>query len=616
MKSSFGYLKGMNDTLAAYRWFWQNCTEKEGRKHLVGMLACLFGSIAFQALAPSMGGLIISGVLIKDTEVVWRGAISVFLVSVIIKIIESWQEKRRELVFSLNWIVADLRITGLFFGKSVAQHVGEGRKLSSSSIEKGKWALFKLQDIALYTGFQLSFSFVIFMVAIVWYDWVSGLLMAVNTAIYLTCSLYLNYKTSEVCTPIDEAFRKIGRKRNERMVGFERVKTCAHEKLETKQLTDELSIPVMAQCKHWLWYIDVSTLRSVCNSLCVAVILGWSALRVKNGVAGWEDVGVLFPLWAWISRVTDNLWQFGDMELRANKEAPSAKSAIEALSIPPSLVDKPDAFVLDHTVPHRVVFENVGHTYPKRSNAAIDAFPALVNVNLTIEPREKVALLGPSGAGKTTIMKLGILQDRPTSGKIMIDGMDLSDVAGSTYLRGVGYAAQHGTVFDGTIRDNLVYSLDEDGRKEMTDEKLVELMRHVRIDFATLDTVVGERGLKLSGGQSQRLLLAAAIVKRPWFLVIDEGTASLDSRTEKQVQIGLQAVLSGDTSALIITHRLNTVRRLCTKFAVLRTAAEVLPGESQIEAIAGSFEELYQISPTFRELADEQGVAIAVPAAA
>ena len=140
-------------------------------------------------------------------------------------------------------------------------------------------------------------------------------------------------------------------------------------------------------------------------------------------------------------------------------------------------------------------------------------------------------------------------------------------------------------------------------------------MRKLKIDFGDrltdgLDTRVGRHGIELSGGEQQRLMIGAAAMRKPIFMVVDEATASLDATTEKAVQKGLEEVLGDDMSALIITHRLSTVRRLCTKFFVLRDAEGLAPGESSLEASASSFEELYEISPTFRLLADDQGVVI------
>ena len=146
-----------------------------------------------------------------------------------------------------------------------------------------------------------------------------------------------------------------------------------------------------------------------------------------------------------------------------------------------------------------------------------------------------------------------------------------------------------------------------------TDEKLWEFVRTLRGDFGRrlkkgLDTAVGERGLKLSGGQAQRLMIIAAAIKKPRFMIIDEATSNLDSSTEKAVHAGLAEILKGDVSALVVAHRLSTVQDLCDTFIVLRPAEDVAKGESQIEAIGHSFEELYRISPTFRQLARDQNL--------
>jgi len=299
---------------------------------------------------------------------------------------------------------------------------------------------------------------------------------------------------------------------------------------------------------------------------------------------------------------------------------PTIKLMIEALQIKPAIVDKPNAKVIDHTVPHRIEFRNLSHTYPT-GQKDIDELPAsLKKVSFTIEKGEKVAIIGSSGAGKTTVMKKTLRFDDPTSGAILVDGMDLRDITQGSWRRGLGYIPQQSQIFDGTIRMNLTYGLSARERERVTDAELWELMRLLQIDFKErlaekgLDTVVGKNGLKLSGGQAQRLMIGAAVIKKPWLLVIDEGTASLDSSTEKEVQKGLATVLENGTSALIVAHRLNTVRTLCTKFIVLKSAGEVVNGDSQVEAVGNSFEELYRDSPTFRRLADDQGLVIKMAA--
>jgi ABC-type multidrug transport system fused ATPase/permease subunit len=203
----------------------------------------------------------------------------------------------------------------------------------------------------------------------------------------------------------------------------------------------------------------------------------------------------------------------------------------------------------------------------------------------------------------------------PMSGDITIGGKNLRDISRYSWMRSIGYIAQHPEVFDGTVRENLTYRLSEEERRAFSDEALWSLMRSLEIDFGQrlengLETRVGKHGLRLSGGQAQRLMIGAAVIGKPWFMVIDEATSSLDSTTERKVQRGLEKILSGNTSALIVAHRLSTVRHLCSKFVVLKPSSSVRNGDSQVEAVGYSFEELYQTSPTFRELADDQEVQI------
>ena len=212
-------------------------------------------------------------------------------------------------------------------------------------------------------------------------------------------------------------------------------------------------------------------------------------------------------------------------------------------------------------------------------------------------------------------MRLLLRYMDPDYGIICVNGINLRDVKLKSWMNHVGYIAQQPQIYDGTIRYNLTYALSPDEREKITDEELWEWMQLLKIDFGErltdgLETLVGRSGIKLSGGEAQRLMIGAAAIRKPRFMIIDEATSNLDSSTEKAVQAGLAEVLKGNVGALIVAHRLSTVRKLCNKFIVLKSSDEVKNGDSQIEAIANSFEELYKISPTFRRLADDQDVVI------
>jgi ATP-binding cassette subfamily B protein len=309
------------------------------------------------------------------------------------------------------------------------------------------------------------------------------------------------------------------------------------------------------------------------------------------------------------------------LERQFNYNMPSIRSMIDALSIPPDIVSKPDAIVLATSEPLTIAFDGITHAYPLDDEENGDdgnctpSSAVLKNVNFTIAPGEKVALIGPSGAGKTTLMKLLLRFMDPGIGSIRVNGHDLRDIDLGSWMRTVSYIPQHAQILDGTIRYNLTYALTPEIALLWNDGRLWELMRNLCINFSGrltkgLETVVGERGIKLSGGQAQRVMIGAAAIQKPPFMIIDEATSHLDSSTERAVHEGLKKVLATDVGALIIAHRLSTVEDLCDRFVVLRDPSEISDDESQIEAIASSFRELYRVSPTFKRLADDQHLVV------
>ena len=368
--------------------------------------------------------------------------------------------------------------------------------------------------------------------------------------------------------------------------------------------------------KFWLWFIRMITVRGFTNRLFTAGILVYGVWRVRHGE--WT-LGLLLPLAQWTAQISENLWRIGQIEHRLNWNMPSIRAMMDALMQPSEVTDAADAIDLPDG-PIRIELKGIAHSYPRTADEAKSSATktpsVLQGVDLVIGHGEKVALIGPSGAGKTTIMRLLQRYTDPKEGSILVNGVDLRQLRLSSWLRAVGYIPQQSQIFDGTLRYNLLYGLSEEERAAVPDEEIWKLMRDLCIDFKGrltegLETVVGRRGIRLSGGEGQRVMIGAAAAKKPRFLLIDEATSSLDSSTEKEVQRGMAELLNNpNVSALIIAHRLSTVEKICTKFVVQRPACDLKPGESQIEAIASSFAGLYPISPTFRRLADDQGLTI------
>ncbi|HEY6466969.1 MAG TPA: ABC transporter ATP-binding protein [Candidatus Acidoferrales bacterium] len=216
-------------------------------------------------------------------------------------------------------------------------------------------------------------------------------------------------------------------------------------------------------------------------------------------------------------------------------------------------VDPKRTVSLDRVNGH-VVFENVDFSYDTGKQV-------LYEVSFESAPDTMTALVGPSGAGKSTIIGLIAAFYNPASGRVLVDGIDLSTVRLDSYRSQLGVVLQETFLFDGSIRENVAF-----GRPNATEEEILAACRIARVDeFAEnfdlkYDTVVGERGVKLSGGQKQRVSIARAILADPRILILDEATSSLDSESEALIQEGLRYLMRGRTT-FVIAHRLSTVRR-------------------------------------------------------
>jgi subfamily B ATP-binding cassette protein MsbA len=220
----------------------------------------------------------------------------------------------------------------------------------------------------------------------------------------------------------------------------------------------------------------------------------------------------------------------------------------------------------------------------------------LHEISFRSEPGTVTALVGPSGAGKSTIIGLIAAFYVPTSGRVLVDGVDLATVKLDSYRTQLGVVLQETFLFDGTIRENVAFA-----KPDASEEEILAACRIARVDeFAEAfeqkyDTVVGERGVKLSGGQKQRVSIARAILADPRILILDEATSSLDSESEALIQEGLRYLMRGRTT-FVIAHRLSTIRR----------AEQILVVENGRIIERGTHESLYALGGRYYDLYTKQ----------
>ncbi len=621
------YLHGSKAALKALSWIWQVVVSPQSRKWLTRMFVMLVAVIVLQTIMPAALRYVYDGLMAHDRNtVVW--GMSLFAVLLFgVKNFEKRQYQAREWVYGMHRGQI-YNFTGeKFLGLSIGQHMEHGEALASTNINKGTGKALEVQDMMLISGIQVIMQLIISFLSLFVISPFSGCVITVVIVSYFFWSIYLNYKINEVCVPLDKDFRRLERRRTERMEMFERVKISAKEGRELREMSDTYDDIIVKDRKFWLWYTDKAFCRSAINGGGMIIVMSWGVHLVWIGE--W-NIGWLYPLFTWTQRVCENIWQLGDIEHRINWNMPIVQNTEEALAMEPEVTDVQNAIVIDRRVSHHIEFRDVSHGYSNGAGLAVKSAPkndddpaeeeeistVVKRVSLTIKPGEKKALIGRSGCGKTTFMRALMRVYDPTSGQILIDGVDLREIAKASWLGGIGYIPQHAQVFDGSIRYNLTFDMDDEERAKITDDEIWQVMRLLKIDFGKrlthgLDTLVGKSGLKLSGGQAQRLMIGAAVIKKPWLLVIDEATSSLDPTTVLEVQEGLETVLSQKgVSALIVAHNLSTVRHTCDQFVMLKPSEEVRNGDSQVDAIASSFEELAERSALFAKLAADQGIVL------
>src|SRR5207248_7104069 len=248
--------------------------------------------------------------------------------------------------------------------------------------------------------------------------------------------------------------------------------------------------------------------------------------------------------------------------------------------------DAPGRKIAMHRVNGLVAAEHVSFAYEERKEVLHD-------ISFASQPGTVTALVGPSGAGKSTIIGLIAAFYVPSSGKMLVDGVDLATVKLSSYRTQLGVVLQETFLFDGTIRENVAFS-----KPNATEEEILAACRIARVDeFAEsfenkYDTVVGERGVKLSGGQRQRISIARAILAEPRILILDEATSSLDSESEAMIQQGLSYLMQGRTT-FVIAHRLSTIRRADQILVVEQGQIVERGAHEQLFAMQGRYYDLY-----------------------
>ena len=336
-------------------------------------------------------------------------------------------------------------------------------------------------------------------------------------------------------------------------------------------------------------------------SLATALVYGFGGVMTVNGSL---KIGELVALAALLGRLYGPLTALSNVRVDVMTALVSFERVFEVLDLEPLVKESANPTVLQQR-PVSVEFDGVGFVYPSADEVSLASLetvasgdrkaggPVLSDITFSIAPGQLVALVGPSGAGKTTITSMVARLYDPTTGHVRLGGIDLRDATMSSVHDVVGVVTQDAHLFHDTIRANLSYA-----RLGATEAEMVSVLMSAQVWNLVsslpegLDTVVGDRGHRLSGGEKQRLAIARLLLKGPGLVVLDEATAHLDSESELAVQRALDSALVGRT-ALVIAHRLSTVRG-ADQILVVDSGRIVERGKHrELLALGGLYADLY-----------------------
>ncbi len=416
------------------------------------------------------------------------------------------------------------------------------------------------------------------------YGWDFAITVLISVALYIAFSVVATEWRTGFVRAANKADSASSTLAIDSLINFETVKYFNNERFEAERYDKELLNLEAAKRKNRLSLMTLNSGQALIIAMAITVMMLLAARSVTQGEM---TIGDFVLINAFMMQIFIPLNFLGFVYREIKGSLANIERLFDLLKVTPKIADAPDALELNISK-GEVRFEHVGFAYnPART--------ILKDVSFTIEPGQKVAVVGPSGAGKSTIVKLLFRFYDASSGQIYIDGQPLAKCTQQSIRHAIGIVPQDTVLFNDSIFENVRY-----GRPDASDEEVqraIELA-HLAAFVESLpdkgDTKVGERGLKLSGGEKQRVAIARTILKRTPILVFDEATSSLDSHSERAILSAFKEIEKGHTS-LVIAHRLSTIVD-ADKIIVLEAGQVVEQGTHEaLLASGGSYAELWRV---------------------
>ena len=421
-----------------------------------------------------------------------------------------------------------------------------------------------------------------------WVDWtlLLGALVLLPT-VFITHRAWIN--------SIRPQFRAIRKQREsidagaaETFAGIRIVRAFSRQKREAVRFSEENNLMVRQELYAWWWMRVVEMVWETLIPIASAGLLFYGGSRV---ISGHMSIGDLMMFLVYLLMLLEPLAALASSATQFQNSLSGLDRVLDLLEESREMESTPDSIRADRrSIQGNMAFEDVTFLYPGTQTAALN------DVRLTVKAGQTVALVGPSGAGKTTLCNLVARFYDPTSGRVTLDGRDLKDYDVESFRALLGVVEQDVFLFDGTIARNIAYS-----RKQATPE---EIRRAAEVANALefidrlpngMNSLIGERGVRLSGGQRQRLAIARAVLADPKLLILDEATSNLDTESEQLIQQSLGRLMKGRTS-FVIAHRLSTIAG----------ADLIVVVENGRSLQTGTHHELMELGGKYRTMVEQQ----------